>query len=1207
MAAQFDPRPDPRADLCWSDFRGAIQDIFAENARRHPERVCVVETASSSSPRRDFSYKQINEASNILAHHLVQRGLQRGDVVMVYAHRGVELPVVVMGILKAGGTFSVIDPGYPPDRQIVYFDVARPKALIVIQKATLEAGRLTDKVRSYIAEHLDLKTEIPGLMLQDDGFLRGGQIDGKDALEDQIALAADTPGIVVGPDSTPTLSFTSGSEGRPKGVKGRHFSLAYYFPWMSKTFNLTQDDRFTMLSGIAHDPIQRDIFTPLFLGAQLLVPSREDIQHELLAEWMLREKATVTHLTPAMGQILVGGATTVFPSLHHAFFVGDVLIKRDCRRLQELAPNVNIINMYGTTETQRAVSYFRIPSRNQDASFLDEMGEVIPAGKGMYNVQILVVDRQDKTRLCSVGETGEIYVRAGGLAEGYLGEDLAELTRSKGHRSKPSGSLGENTTKDHEIAFIEVGIWGVTWRQATSNAQAALTIRCKFEDFGEPLTARHMLSFPSRHTFPLLGLGAELTRSRIELGEIDTYLSQHPIVRENVTLIRRDRDEEPTLVSYIVPDIKKWQIWLGEQGLTENPTDETMVGMLKRFRALRDNVRNHLKLKLPAYAVPTVLVPLSRMPLNPNGKIDKPALPFPDAADLNAAALRRPSASLAAMSPTERTVADIWASLIPHVLAKTIDPKDSFFDLGGHSILAQQMLFAVRKTWQGVDISMSTIFRHSILREFAAEIDRALDPIGLRLDSGEQSNSAAQQDEDYTADAKELAKQLPASFPSSRSEISQSTTVFLTGATGFLGAYVLRNLMDRKSPLVNVIAHIRAQTPVAGLYRIKQTCQAYGIWSDAWLSRIECVIGNLDDCQLGLQPNAWEKVANEADIVIHNGAKVHWVLPYMNLKQSNVLSTMDTLSLCASGKPKQMAFVSSTSVLDTDYYVEKSDGGTAISEDDNLEGSRKGLGTGYGQSKWVSEYIVREAGKRGLNGAIIRPGYVTGHSETGVTNTDDFLVRMLKGSIQLHSAPEISNSVNMVPVDQVASVVVASALFPPASPLGVCQVTGHPRQSFSAFVGTLGTYGYDVPMVDYYKSWRGSMEDYIVTTHQAGEGKKEEHALMPLYHLVTGDLPANTKAPELDDSNAVRALKADAKWSGETDRSAGSGVTEELMGIYLSYLITVGFLPPPPDPKTTSASSTAKPLPHVRLKDGQREALEKVGGRGGSALVSSST
>lgn len=210
-----------------------------------------------------------------------------------------------MAVLAAGATFSVLDPLYPPDRQVIYLEVSQPRALVVIDKATREAGPLSEQVRTYISEHLDLKTEVPALQLKDDGSLVGGLKGEKDVLADQQKLKSDLPGVIVGPDSTPTLSFTSGSEGRPKGVKGRHFSLTHYFPWMAERFGLSEKDKFTMLSGIAHDPIQRDIFTPLFLGAQLLVPSKEDIQHEKLAEWMRKYGATVTHLTPAMVQYLV--------------------------------------------------------------------------------------------------------------------------------------------------------------------------------------------------------------------------------------------------------------------------------------------------------------------------------------------------------------------------------------------------------------------------------------------------------------------------------------------------------------------------------------------------------------------------------------------------------------------------------------------------------------------------------------------------------------------------------------------------------------------------------------------------------------------------------------------------------------------------------------------------------------------------------------
>ena len=428
--AQRKVLPDPRRDLQWSNFRGPIHNIFAANSDRYPERLCVKETATGSSPQREFTYGQINEASNIVAHHFIQSGIQRGEVVMIYAHRGVDLVVAVMGVLKAGATFSVLDPLYPPDRQTIYLDVAKPRALINLEKATLEAGELTHHVRNFIKNNLQLRTEIPALVIKDDGTLLGGEIGGKDALHDQQAFRITPTNVVIGPDDIPTLSFTSGSEGVPKGVRGRHFSLAYYFPWMAQRFNLGENDRFTMLSGIAHDPIQRDIFTPLFLGAQLLVPSKDDIQNEKLAEWMQTYDATVTHLTPAMGQILVGNAIAEFPQLHHAFFVGDILIKRDCKSLQRLAPNVRVVNMYGTTETQRAVSYYEIPSFNDDSTYLDNMKDVIPAGKGMSeDVQLLVINRADPSKVCGIGEIGEIYVRAGGLAEGYLG--LPELTDKK--------------------------------------------------------------------------------------------------------------------------------------------------------------------------------------------------------------------------------------------------------------------------------------------------------------------------------------------------------------------------------------------------------------------------------------------------------------------------------------------------------------------------------------------------------------------------------------------------------------------------------------------------------------------------------------------------------------------------------------------------------------------------------------------------------
>ena len=216
-----DVRPDPTSDLDFSASFEAIQDRFAENANKFGERLCVIETASSTSPQREFTYMHIHHASNVIAHHFLQHGIEKGEVIIIYAYRGVDLVIAILAVLKAGAAFSVVDPAYPPDRQIVYLDVARPRGLIVIDKASREEGRLSASVRAWIQENLDLRAEVPGLELLDDGGVKGGSLDkeGKDVLSEQQSLKSKHPGVEVDPDwPSPTLSFTSGSEGRPKGV-----------------------------------------------------------------------------------------------------------------------------------------------------------------------------------------------------------------------------------------------------------------------------------------------------------------------------------------------------------------------------------------------------------------------------------------------------------------------------------------------------------------------------------------------------------------------------------------------------------------------------------------------------------------------------------------------------------------------------------------------------------------------------------------------------------------------------------------------------------------------------------------------------------------------------------------------------------------------------------------------------------------------------
>lgn len=1160
--------PDPVRNLGWCDFRGAIHDIFSDNAELFPERECIVETPSTENPRvRSFTYRQIHHASNILAHHLIRSGIKRGDVVMVYAYRGVDLVVSVMGILKAGATFSVVDPQYPANRQIIYLSVAKPRALISIAKA----GLIAPSVLEYTEKNLDLLTRVPELILHDDGSLWGGKLEqgAEDVLLPDQASASIRPAISVGPDSVPTLSFTSGSEGVPKGVRGRHFSLAYYFDWMSQRFCLSDKDRFTMLSGIAHDPIQRDIFTPLFLGAKLIVPPVEDITPGRLAQWARDNAVTVTHLTPAMGQLMTGQASCEIPSLHHAFFVGDILTKRDCLQLQRLGSNVAVVNMYGTTETQRAVSYFEVPSISSDPSFLENQNDVISAGQGMYNVQLLVINRCDPTQICGVGEIGEIYVRAGGLAEGYLGHD--ELTQKK---FVHSWFVPEGYWKD---TSDPTATWHIDWKGPRDRLYRS-------GDLGRYSPAGDVdCSGRADDQVKIRGF-------RIELGEINTHLSRHPHVRENVTLVRRNKDEEPTLVAYVVPKQSKE---LDNYLSADSDSTDGIVHDMKIFRRLIKDIQEYLRTKLPSYAVPSVIIPMNRLPLNPNGKIDKPALPFPDTAQLAAAAKTSTKGGDANLSESQRKLRDLWLRVLPYAPA-SLSLDDDFFKVGGHSLAAARLMIEFQKT-MALDVPMSVILAQpATLERMAADVDKLQRGESFVVESRddlETNGKGKQMPKPYDEDARELATQLPATFPS-RSYIdgSQPHCVFITGATGFVGVYLLAEFLSRKQD-ISVIAHVRAQSKELGLIRLRKSCEAYGVWSDAWATRIHVVTGSLDSENLGMSETDWQFVANNADAIVHNGARVHWLDSYNELRATNVLGTIKCLELCTVGKPKVFTFISSTSVLDNEYYVNLSQlsleqGGSGVLEADDLEGSAVDLGTGYGQSKWSSEYLCRLAGRKGLKGSIVRPGYILGHSRSGVTNTDDFLIRMIKGCVELSELPDIHNTVNMVPVDHVCRVIGAATLN--ALPeFSVVHVTGHPRMRLNVFLGLLSEYGYSVKVADYL-DWRKTLKEHVFEQDKG-------NALLPLLSFVQENLPSNTKAPELDDRNAAAVLKKDAALTGE-DLSEGRGVGGKEMGVYLAYLNGIGFLPPP-----SNAENAALALPEIELDQDVLQKLASVGGRGTKA------
>jgi L-aminoadipate-semialdehyde dehydrogenase len=271
------------------------------------------------------------------------------------------------------------------------------------------------------------------------------------------------------------------------------------------------------------------------------------------------------------------------------------------------------------------------------------------------------------------------------------------------------------------------------------------------------------------------------------------------------------------------------------------------------------------------------------MPLNPNGKIDKPALPFPDTAQ--AAAAEHPRAAAPrTTSATEEAMQAIWARVLPS--APSPVPADtSFFDLGGHSILATRLIFEVRKTFV-LDAPLGLVFERPTLAGLAAAVDELRNAdLGLAYPGPEREPRAdglappgAQRAPAQDARAAEYASDLDALLPRLRARYdapapddgARALRVFLTGATGFLGAFVLRDLLAQ-ARVAQVVCLVRAKDAGAALARLRELSGDRGAWEDAWV-RVVC--GDLNLPKFGLSDEEWSGVAQEADVVLHNGALV---------------------------------------------------------------------------------------------------------------------------------------------------------------------------------------------------------------------------------------------------------------------------------------------------------------------------------------------
>lgn len=339
---------------------------------------------------RDISGTELAEGVRRLATALREGGIGGDDVVAVFADRGLPLVVSMLAVWSLPAQVLMLDPRHPPARHQEILARARPAMLI--------RDRPAPELSVPGSVHLDATARVVDVVR---------------------ATPAPRPPQAIGGQRRPGyVAFTSGTTGRPTGVVGDLGPVEHFLSWYAAAFELRADDRVSLLSGIAHDPLLRDVLLPIWVGGTLCIPTPETYADpERLAQWLRRERVSVVHLTPQLARLIADREVTL-EDLRLVCLAGDTVTTADVDRLARLAPSARLVNGYGTTQTPQLVSVRRLAP-----------GSTPQLGAGAPGSQVLVVDA-DGSR-CGIGQPGRLVVRSrhlAGLLPDSDPEDLAALT-----------------------------------------------------------------------------------------------------------------------------------------------------------------------------------------------------------------------------------------------------------------------------------------------------------------------------------------------------------------------------------------------------------------------------------------------------------------------------------------------------------------------------------------------------------------------------------------------------------------------------------------------------------------------------------------------------------------------------------------------------------------------------------------------------------
>jgi amino acid adenylation domain-containing protein len=559
-----------------------------------------------------LTYTELNTLANRIAHAILRHQGSGSAPVALLFENGAALLACILGVLKSGNFFALLDPSFPVSRITAVLEDSQAVLVLVSR------------------EHLSLGQELASRKCQ---LMELESIDG--------FVAGENPGLHITPQMPAAIVHTSGSTGAPKGVVQTHRSILHDMRLRTNAYSICQNDRLTLLSSGTSSAINNS-FLALLNGAALLP---FDVHKEGvvgLRAWISDERVTVCWMSSPLfrrfSETLSGKEK--FPDLRLIRLASDSVYKADVDLYKKyFSRTCMLANGIAPTETGLLTTCF-IDHQTQ----LD--GNEVPLGYAAEDKEIILFDNLGKA--VGFNQLGEIAVRSEYLSLGYW--QKPDLTRTK-FIFDP---------KDAQCATYLTGDLGVMRTDGCLIYKGRKDFRVKIRGYG------------------------------VEITEVETALKVHCGVRESIVIGRENELGETYLVAYFTaaPDVC--------------PT----IGQLRAFLAET----------LPEYMIPSVFVKLDVLPIAPNGKIDRRSLPAPDNFRL-----LPDTPFVKPRTDVEKQIAKIWMEVLGR---DPVGLKDSFFDLGGDSLMATQILSRLRSVFH-VDVPLSTFFDKPIIAELAQEITDA--------------------------------------------------------------------------------------------------------------------------------------------------------------------------------------------------------------------------------------------------------------------------------------------------------------------------------------------------------------------------------------------------------------------------------------------------------------------------------------------------